>query len=351
MRVPAIRTLALMSLAACAETNAPLPEPIETLLVVNRDAATLSVVPVDRPADGVQIPLGIATGVASGLAAHDTVAVVTLDTQDAAVVVDLLAGAAVRMIRFPDGAGASAAAIVSDSFAYVANPGRNTVTRINLWTGDTLSIAVGRLPQGVAFVRGRVFVMNGNLEATAVSLPAGGVQSWITVIDPATNAPASGVDSIPLEGPGNARFATTGRDGLLYVMSAGRPDQAESRLSIVDPVARVEIASFTGFGRGPGDLVSDGDERILVSSAREGVLVFDTRTRTVTRGAGNGIAIPNSAAVTADSRGRIYAIDTDDCGSGRDGLAHVLDTALTEIRTIPLGRCPVAAAVVNIKVP
>ena len=40
----------LALLVACAETNAPLPEPVEVLLVVNRNTATLSVIPVDQPA-------------------------------------------------------------------------------------------------------------------------------------------------------------------------------------------------------------------------------------------------------------------------------------------------------------
>ena len=33
---------------------------------------------------------------------------------------------------------------------------------------------------------------------------------------------------------------------------------------------------------------------------------------------------------------------------GQPGVAHVLDPKLTEVRTIPLGECPVGAAVVQI---
>ena len=34
--------------------------------------------------------------------------------------------------------------MVGDSVGYVANPGHNSVTRINIWTGDTAEAAVGR---------------------------------------------------------------------------------------------------------------------------------------------------------------------------------------------------------------
>lgn len=340
--------LAAAQLGACAETNAPLPEPVETLLVVNQGSGTLSVVPVDQPADAVQIPLGMPAGTPSGVAARDTIAVVVVDAQDAAVVVDLVANAVLRTVHFPTGAGAAGVAVVSDSLAYIANPGRNTVTRINLWTGDTAAVPIGNRPQGVAFVRGRVFVFNGNLAEEQTAIPVSGVQSWITVVDPATNARATGIDSIPLTGSGNAKFADIGADGLLYVVSTGRAQFQEGRLSIVDPVARAEIANFAGFGASPGNPASDGDERIFVSSMTEGLLEFDTRTRTVIHGAGNGIALPNNSAVAADSRGRTYAVDTDDCASGHDGLAHVLDALGTEVRTIPLGQCPVAATVVKV---
>jgi hypothetical protein len=140
--------------------------------------------------------------------------------------------------------------VVDDSIAYVANPNLNSVSRVNYLTGDTTSqIVVGRYPQHIVFTRGKLFVMNGNLKED-LSGPAG--PSWISVVDPTTNALAEGVDSIPLTGPGNARFADVGADGLLYVMNTGSYFEGEGRLSVVDPLDRTEIASFAGFGAGPG---------------------------------------------------------------------------------------------------
>ena len=66
--------------------------------------------------------------------------------------------------------------------------------------------------------------------------------SGVTVIDPGTNTLAVPNDSIALTGPGNAGFATVATDGLLYVMNTGDYSSGEGRLSVVDPLARTELA-------------------------------------------------------------------------------------------------------------
>jgi hypothetical protein len=233
--------------------------------------------------------------------------------------------------------------VVDDSIAYVGNPNLNTVSRVNYQTGVTSEVAVGVFPQGLVFTRGEVFVLNGNL---VNFVPAG--PSWLTVVDPATNALAAGIDSIPLTGEGNAGFGTVGGDGLLSVMNTGSYSSGEGRLSAVDPVGRSEIASFAGFGTGPGNVASDGEARIYVSSFSEGLMVFDTDSNKVLRGQGNGVSITLNSAVAVDSKRRIYAIESGPCSGGQPGVAHVLDSKLTEIRTIPLGECPSGAAVVQI---
>ena len=91
-----------------------------------------------------------------------------------------------RTIPLPDNSGATGSAIVDDSIAYVGNPNLNTVSRVNYLTGATSEVPVGVYPQGLIFARGKVFVLNGNLDETFS--PAG--PSWITVVDPATNARA-----------------------------------------------------------------------------------------------------------------------------------------------------------------
>jgi hypothetical protein len=345
-----VRLLALTPLAAalflaagCADTNAPLPPPQEVLLAVNSTANTLSIVPVDAPASAVAVELGGTTPTPVGVSAHGDIALVPLGLDNAVAVVDLRSAAVLRRIPLPANSGATGSAIVDDSIAYVANPGINTVSQVNYRTGATADVPVGVFPQGMVFSRGKLFVLNGNLVNFA---PAG--PSWLTVVDPVTNAVADGIDSIPLTGEGNAGFGTVGGDGLIYVISAGQFGSGDGRLSVVDPVARTELASFSGFGSGASGVASDGQERIYVSSYTDGLMVFDSDSNKVLRGAGQGVPVPSNAAVAVDSKGRIYAIETGPCSGGRTGTAHVLDQTFTEIRTIPLGECPVGAAVVQI---
>jgi hypothetical protein len=333
--------LAMALLAACADPEASLPPAEDVLLVVNSIEASLSVVPVGAPDNAIKIPLGGTTPTPVGVSAFGAYALVPMGLDHSVAVVNLQAGAVERTIPLAANSFATGSAIVDDSIAYVANPGLNTVTRVNYLTGDTTSVEAGVYPQAVVYTRGKVFVINGNLVDFA---PAG--ESWITVIDPVTNAHATGVDSIPLPGPGNAQFADVGGDGLLYVMNTG-DYSGEGRLSIIDPVARVEIANFGGFGAGPGAIASDGGERLFVSSFFEGLMEFNTTTRTVVRGAGDGVAIPENSGIAVDNDGRIYAL-TGGCGGGGGGTAHVLREDLSESRTIPLGVCATGTALTGI---
>lgn len=337
-------TLALIAgLAGCADTTAPLPPADEVLVVVNSTEASLSVVPVESPSAAITIPLGGTTPTPVSVATRDEIAIVPMGLDNTAVVVDLKAGHVIKTIFLPPGSGATGVAIVNDSIAYVGNPNLNSVTRINYRTGDTATVAVGVYPQAIVFTRGKLFVFNGNLVNFS---PAG--ESWITVIDPVTNAKATGIDSIALPGPGNAGFADVASDGLIYVVSSGDFFSGVGRLSIVDPVGREEVANFGGIGSGPGALAADGGERLFISSFSEGLMEFNTRTRGVVLGAGSGIAIPGNSAVEVDSKGRIYAISTGPCSGGTPGIAHVLKANLTETSTIPLGECPIFAATTSI---
>jgi hypothetical protein len=88
----------------------------------------------------------------------------------------------------------------------------------------------------------------------------------------------------------------------------------------------------------PGPLASDGGERILVSSRSEGVMEFNTRTRTVDRGAGDGVAIPENSGIAVDGSFRSYAIESGDC-TGQPGQSVVLDSTLAPVRSFGLGLC------------
>lgn len=328
----------------CAEASAPLPPPEEVLLVVSQGPAELRAIPVDAPTTGVTIPLGDGNSTPEGVSARAGWALVPLGSVDSVAIVDLRARAVARMLALEPGSGATGSAIVDDSIAYVGNPGLNSVTRINYLTGDTSSVAVGVWPQALVFTRGRLFVLNGNLVGGVPDGP-----SWVSVIDPATNRPATGIDSILMPGPGNAAFGAVAADGLLYVMNVGPDDSATAgRLTLIDPVGRSELGSFGGFGAGPGAIAADGIDRLYVSSRTEGVMLFDFVTRKLARGAGNAIAIPTNTAVTVDSRNRLYAVEGGPCTPGASGTIHVLRRSLAELRTIPGGACPVASLISEI---
>jgi DNA-binding beta-propeller fold protein YncE len=156
------------------------------------------------------------------------------------------------------------------------------------------------------------------------------------------------MDSIPLTGDGNAAFGAVGSDGLLYVMSTGNYFSGEGRLSVIDPLDGTELASFAGFGTGPGNLAADADAHVFVSSYTEGVMEFDADSNKVVRGAGQGVPIASNATVAVDSKGRVYGIETGACSGGQPGKAHVLDATLAETGTIELGECPVGSTVVQI---
>jgi hypothetical protein len=342
LRSLATAAAALLPLG-CADTNAPLPDPTEVLLVVNSTANTLSIVPVENTGHAVSVPLGGTTPTPVGVSARKTVALVPLGLDNAVAVVDLRSATVARIIPLPANSGATGSTIVDDSIAYVGNPNLNSVSRVNYLTGATDTVGVGTFPQGLIFTRGKVFVLNGNLENFA---PVG--PSWLTVVDPATNARATDGDSIALTGSGNAGFAAVGPDGLLYVMNTGDYFSGEGRLSVVDPLARTELASHAGFGTGPGNIAVDGGSHLFVSSFNEGVMEFDLDSNKVVRGAGHGLRVLTNSAVAVDSKGRLYAIESGPCSGGHPGVAHVFDESLTETRTITLGECPSGAAVVQI---
>lgn len=344
MNRPAAIALATSLLLGCADTNAPPPEPVELLVVANRESNSLTIVPVDQSEPPMAVNLGSPRGSPNSVAARERFAVVPLGHVDEVAVVDLVSRILVNRIALPEGSGATGAIMFNDTLAYVANPGLNSVSKVNVLSGETEEVAVGPYPQGFALARGRLFVLNGNLDPDGEPMGA----SWLTVINPGTNKLAPGIDSVPLTGPGNAAFATVAGDGLLYIINRGRSRPAEGRLSVVDPLERREVASFAGLGLLPGEVASDGRARVFVSSETEGVLEFNTDSNAVVRGEREGVPIPSNTGVAVDSEGRVYAIEAGACSPGAPGVAHVLDEDLEEIRLIPLGRCPASALVVRI---
>ena len=332
---------------ACAATTAPVPPPEERLVVVNAGDNSLTLVSVDSTEALGRIQLGPVDGAPVDVAARGETAVVAAAGLDEVVVADLRAKTIRRVIRLAPGSRPSAVTFVSDVVVYVANAGTNTVTRINIASGDTASVAVGTYPRDLVLTRGRLFVVNGNVAPCAAGTCSVG-PSWLSVVDPQTNASAVGIDSIPLAAQGNARSAALGGDGLLYVVNTGDVGSSlQGRLTIVDPIRREEVGNFGGFGFVPLGLASDGSDRLFVTSTRDGLMEFNTRGRRVVRGAGQGVLVTDNVAAAVDLQGRIYAVEGT-CSAGLVGRLRIFRPDLTEARSVLLGPCPVAITFVQL---
>jgi hypothetical protein len=325
---------------ACSDALEQTTSAGQVVAVVNAVSGTVSLVPVDDRAV-TSIALQPPGATFKSAAVLGTLLAVPAADSGSLTVFDFANGQPPVVTRraLPANSGAAGVVIAGDTIAWVANPSRNSVTRINLKSGDTASFGAGVSPQAVAVAGGFVYVVNGNLVG---GVPAG--PSWITVRSTGSGALAS-VDSIPLSGT-NARFVTLGLDGLLYVVDAGRAGKGEGKLSIVDPQSAVEQVVVNGLGDSPGPAIYHPSGRLLIASLSEGILEIDTSTRVLTRGAGNGIKPPGSAiaALTLDERGRVYALDQGSCTG--PGVVYVLSPPpdYNALQQVPVGICPVAAA-------
>ena len=341
-----MRRLCLLGLAlaaACSDALEQTSSAGQVIAIVNSadnsvsfvSAKDLSVRTVD-----LQTPAGQGTTAAG----RGKTVVVPLGPADSVAVINnaglCSAGLCVRpVVVFPlaTGSGATGVAIQDDSIAWVANPKLNTVTRLNFFSGATTNFPVGVYPQAVAFVKGRVFVANGNL---VNGTPAG--PSWLTAFACCGASPA---DSIPLSGT-NARFLAVGDDSLLYVVNAGHATRGDGKLSIVDPVARAELVVINGLGESPGAAAFHPSGRVLIASASDGILEVNTLTRSLTRGPGQGLK-PGGGGVSGlaiDQAARLYALDAGACTSA--GVVHVLSAPpdYGELQAVAVGVCPSATA-------
>lgn len=345
------RALTAAGLLACASTTAPLPDPLELLVVVNSGDQTLSLVPIRPEGFAVRLAIPGAGATPQRVATRGGLGLVPLGEADGVAVYDIGRRQLLRMIPLAPGSHPFDGILIGDSVAYVSNPPLNTITRIDLRTDDTASVVVGQWPTAMVSARGRIFVLNANIAACSESLTGICVlgDSWITVVDPFANTRSSGRDSIPLPGPGNARSAAVAGDGFLYVLSTGMPTDSttpDGRLSIIDPIRRLEVGSFGGFGPEPAWVASDGGERLFIASPTEGLMEFNARTRAVVRGVGQGLPVSQNTVVLVDRLGFVYAVESGSCtGGSQAGRARIFRTNLTEVRGVELGACAIGGAV------
>ena len=91
LRVRLLVASSLLVAAACADPQAPLPEPSEVVLVVNSIESSLSVIPVNATGAAYTIPLGGTTPTPVGISARGRWALVPMGVDHAVTVVDLSA--------------------------------------------------------------------------------------------------------------------------------------------------------------------------------------------------------------------------------------------------------------------
>ncbi|MEO8031001.1 MAG: hypothetical protein ABI765_09135 [Gemmatimonadota bacterium] len=346
-RIFGVTTALAFGLAlGCAETTPSPPPPVPTLVLLDSTHLSLRIIPIEAPDGAETVSLGGGAASAVGLATRGKLAVVTLSALDAVMIVDLSMPSVRRVVGVPAQSLVAGPTILDDTTAYVALTALDQLLRIDLRSGDTASVEAGPAPAAAIATRGKIFALNTErLVCVVAPCPAG--PSWLTVIDPVLNARATDIDSIPLVGPGNALYGTVGSDGLLYIIQAGTPAQGEGRLSIVDPVSRVEKASFGGFGISPGPVAADQSDRILIASETEGMMLFDLRLREVERGAGQGLPVSRNTAVAADGRNFLLAVESGPCG-GANGRIRIFKPNLSEVTGIDAGSCPAAASVTGV---
>jgi hypothetical protein len=336
------RTLMLAALVAAAGCSDALEQDTTAGLVVavvNTGSNNLSLVDATRFTAGPVADLTPPTGTPATVDARGTVILVPMGDADAVRVVSsgTLPPGAPSVIALPAGSGATGVAIDDDSLAWVASPNLNAVTLVNYLTGDTATFTAGTFPQAVALSSGYVFFINGNLSGGQPAGPS--TVRWLTR---STGIRAFGDFTLSCT---NARFAVMGGDGFLYVVCAGTAGDGDGKLSIVDPVARREVAVLNGLGESPGPAVYHPSGRLLVASATEGILEVNTLKRTVTRGPGEGLkpAGLGIAGLAVDPRGRVYAVAPGACAG--PGTVHVLSAppAYRELTAVTVGVCPAAA--------
>lgn len=340
-RLYALAAAAALPLAAACDSDPNEPEIAERLVVtVNSVSNTLSLVPVEGSAATQvrEISLG-AQGTPVDLAVRGATGVVPLGTYPFAAVVDLRAGTVLHTVALPSESGATGVAFANDSIALVANPGRNSVSPVNVRRGTAAAaIDVGRYPHAIIEDRGRLFVLNANLLEFVSQGPGS-----VTVLD----SRLAVTRTIQLSGVNPQTGVVVGN--RLYVLNAGTFAEASGSLSVIDLNTMAEVEHYTGFGFFPTTLAASPAGLLHVGGYGLGVTVFDPRTGTFTVPAPNAID-PGESSIVADLgfdfQGDLHVTDSTNCTDA--GFLYRLSPAYEAERTVTVGVCPVGLAFADI---
>ncbi len=340
----------LVLVEACASTL-PSALPVEVLVVLDKQANELLVMPTDSV--GVVHHFSLAATTFTNptvIAVRGTKVAVGYGSSQWVAMIDLNGPRVIGRYSIGGNEVLRAIALTGEDEGWAAVTNTNTVVRFyplrNGTTDAPLDTNLYRLggPRGFATARGLTYVINGNRRNCDPGPPGcpTGRASWLTLLDPLHP------DSIPLIGPGNASVAANSPDGLLYVLVRGDSGIFDGQLTGVDPVdpARSQF-SYAGFGAAPQFLAADGFNHLLIASA-SGLMVFNTANRSVLQGA-PGIPLSHATALATDGLGRIYVVEGGGCTpGGAAGRVRIFGNDLIERVGVPAGVCPVGAVVTEI---
>lgn len=337
--------LPLLLLAGCGDspTEPSPPETVELGVVVNSVDLSLTLFPVDSLSSTWTVGLG-ADGSPVGVSIRGELAAVPMGIVPVLKVVDLRAGAVIRSVSLPQGSGATGSAWVDDSTVVVANPLRNTVSPVNVHTGEVgEEIPVGGYPEAVVSGGGKVFVLNSELGPDF--LPSG--PGSVTALDGGTLA-LLGIIQLSGENPGTG---TVGPDGRLYVVNRGRFFGGNGSLSVVDTGTLEEIRHIEGFGDFPSAAAFGPDGYLYLAAFSFGVIVWDPVSGDFIRDVDHAIApgeVPSVSGLAFDSQGRLYTL-LPECQA--PAAAFRLDETYAVADSVRVGTCPFGIGFGNVQGP
>jgi hypothetical protein len=340
-RLMGTAALAALSLSAGCERNPALPDGDElAAVVVNSVDNSLSIVTLDGGASRT-VGLGGAASSPVDLAVRGNIAVVPLGIYPFAAVVDLAAGTVAYRVPLPANSGATGVAFVNDTLALVANPGRNTVSPVNVRRGQAgAEIPVGVYPQAIVAGNGALYVINSNL----VNFNPAGPGS-VTVL----NSSLGVLKTIPLSGINPAAGAVVG--DRLYVLNSGTFGQANASLSVVNLQTLAEESHHTGFGRFPTSLRASGNPGVLyVGGFGYGITSWNPANRQFIISPANPLkpsGVADVGDMTVDDIGQLFFTAPGDCTQpGRLYLVGASGAITGQAQT---GVCPVGVEITRIR--
>lgn len=309
-----------------------IPGDAEVGVVLNSIDRTLTVFEIDRPDNMFTIEIG-RDGSPVTFAVRGSTVVIPMGSLPDVVIVDLDERLVVRRAELPRNSGATGVAFIDDDTVLVGNPNLDSVSPVNVRTGNVgAQILVGLFPEFILADGQRAYVINAELGDDFVPVRSG----TVSVVDIAS---LQVIETIELSGE-NSGGAALAPDGRLFVISRGRFGDRDGSLSVVSTATLQETEHHLGFDEFPSRVAFGPRGQVLVLSTEYGIAVWDPETRMFVRDPFNPVAPGgnrSSAGIGFDSNGTPYALELE-CSQPADVFR--LSEELVLERTIRVGTCP-----------